>query len=227
MSMTVVADLIRSAMRELGALPSGESPSTAEYSDGVDDLNVMLQSWSSHESLLPRRSYSSFTVSTSGIEIGPGETLVTTGRVVKILGAVLRYGSGASAVDYPLEVKSFADYQKIKNKNVSGIPCQIFFNPGVLDAGTVYFDRVPDQSYTLLLDTLEQFGAYANESAAINLPAEYNAPIKWNLAVALSNQYLGLTPHIVAEAKRSKERLQHLNHGYLQMDSQPHADLVV
>lgn len=226
MSVTLVADIIRIAMRDLGALAAGDAPSADEYSDGVDDLNVMLQSWSADESLLPRRSYS-FTVSTSGIAIGVDETLDTTGRVLKILGATLRYGSGSSAVDWPLTVGQLGDYQKIQNKATTGVPCQIFLSPGVLDEGTVYFDRVPDQSYTLLLETLEQFGAYNDHSVAINLPAEYYAPLRYNLAVALSTQYPGLTPFIVAEAKRSKERLQYLNNGYLLGESMPSSSLVV
>lgn len=226
MSFSTVANLITSAMREMGALASGDVPSTTEYADGLDDLNVMLRSWSADESLLPRRSYS-FTVSTNGIAIGPSQALATTGRVLKLLGAVLRSGSGSSAVDYPLDIKQFPDYQRIQNKSATGMPVQVFLNPGVLSSGTLYFDRVPDQSYTLLLDTQEQFGSYSAVSDSINLPDEYHAALKWNLAVALSNQYPGLTPFIASEARRSKERVQYLNHGYLLMDTLPSCDLVV
>ncbi len=226
MSVELVADLIRQAMLELGAIASGDNPSDSEYDDGVDSINLMLQTFSGDESLLPRRSYE-FTVSTSGIPIGPASTLVTTGRVLKILAATLRYGTGANAVDYPLAVGQWPDYQRLQNKSVGGYPCAVFLNPGTLATGTIYFDRVPDAGYTLLLDTLELFGTYANESAAINLPGEYKPFLKWNLAVTLSNQYPGLTPFIASEARKSREAIQRLNHKYLMPEPMPLTCLVV
>lgn len=224
MSVTIVADMIRLCLRDLGALPPGDNPSTEEYDDALDDLNVMLESFSADESLLPRRSYN-FSVSTSGVAIGPSQTLSTTGRVVKLLGAAL--SSGSPAVDTPLAIGQFGDYQRIQNKTATGQPTQVFLNPGVLVYGTVYFDRVPDKTYSLLLETQEQFGNYANTGADLNLPDEYNSFLRFNLAVILSNQFGGLTPAIAAEARRSRERVQYLNHGYLQNASLPSSDLIV
>lgn len=224
MSVTMVADLIRLSMRELNAIASGDFPSADEYNDGLEDFNVMLSGYASDESLLPRHVYDNYSVNTTGILIGPGQTIDTDGRVLRILGAQLRTAGG----DYSLAIHEMPDYQRVRNKTQNGPPCAIFLNATTgTTSGTIYFDCIPDMTYTLLLETQELFPIYNAINDSINLGNEYLAMLKWNLTVELSNQYPGITPFIVSEAKRSKERVQYLNQGYAVSIPLPSSTLVV
>jgi len=224
MSVTKVGDLIRLALQELEVLSAGDNPSAEEYIDGVDWYNVMLRSWDADESLQPNLVSANFnTISgTASYTIGTGGAFNTT-RPLRITNAYVRW----LTVDTPLGIKGKADYNLIQNKTQTG-PVQVLYYVPSYPLGVIYFDRVPDQAYTIFCDMEVPVGDAADQNTTLAVSQEYHAALLYNLAIALAPGFkANLKPSTVALAKRSLERIQYQRHIAQAIDPMPIVDLVV
>lgn len=224
MSVTLAGDFVRLALQELEVLAAGDNPSQDEYTDGIDWLNVMLRNWSAEESLIPNLTSGSFATvaATATYTAGSAGTAFST-RPIRIVSAYVRWQS----VDTQLVVQGKADYNSIQNKTQAG-PVRVIYYVPSFPLGTIYFDRVPDQAYTIFCDIENPIGDYASENTAIAVAPEFHLPIIYNLAVALSPSYkVALRPSTVSLAKRTLERIQYQSHNAQAVQSRPNSELVV
>ena len=224
MSVTLAGDFVRLAMQELGVLAAGDNPNAADYTDAIDWLNVMLRNWDADESLIPNLTSSSFATvaATATYTAGTAGTAFST-RPVRIVNAYVRW----QGVDTQLVVQGKADYNSIQNKTQAG-PVRVLYYVPSFPLGTIYFDRVPDQAYTIFCDLVNPVGDYASENTAIAVSPEYHIAIVYNLAVLMAPSYrVVLGPSTVALAKRSLERVQYQHHNAQAVTSRPNSELVV
>lgn len=224
MSVALVGDLIRLSLQELGVLPAGDNPSQAEYTDGVDWLNVMLRSWGSDEDLVPNLVSGSFNTqaSVASYTVGTGGDFNTT-RPHRIINAYSSYQS----VDGPMEVQGKAEYNRIQNKAVTGRPCMLFYVP-TFPLARIYFDRVPDAVYTITCDMQVPIGDYADENSQLLVSPEYLSAMLYNLAKTLANSYrVVLTPFTAGEAKKTLDRVRYLRQVEQEQIVRPGVDLIV
>ena len=105
--MTTALGIITSAMRKIGAIGKGESPSADEAVDGLEMLNDLLASLSNDSLVVYARTFESFTLQggVSAYTIGSGATFSTV-RPVKIVSAYVRDGG----IDTPLEIVTDEQY---------------------------------------------------------------------------------------------------------------------
>jgi len=226
MSLSLVSDIIKGALRELEAIGAGESPSPDEYADAVDCLNAMLLNWQADESFVNNLALQTFTLTAGTVEytIGPTGDFVTLTRPLRILSAYITLDS----TDYPMEILGIGDYYKINNKDaVTGPPCYLFYQP-TGTVGTITLWPGPDTAYGLSIQVQPEFVPYANQDTALGVSTEWYDAMIYNLAVRLAPQFgVPLKPSTAAFAKRSLERVQYLKHVAQKITPTPSANLVV
>lgn len=209
--MTTALDLITLALKDLGALGIGQSVSADDTADALATLNMMLGQWQGerlsvfHEIDVVKQATGALSYT-----IGPGGDF-NTPRPTDIKAAFVRLASGATPVDYPVRIiRSREDYDRITVKNLTTLPDSVFYD-SAYPLGNLLWYPVPGAQYELhvtVLDTLPQF---ATPAAAVNLPPEYMAAIRYNLAFFLAPSYqidpsraLGM---LAANAKRVIKRM--------------------
>jgi len=123
-------EIIQSALRKLGVLAEGQTPSTQNYADGSMALNTVISQLRAVGMPLWARSEYTFTPTTNTYTIGTGMTL-STPFPVKLLQA-FRTDTGAKI---PLEIVAREDFNILPTSS-NGSPIKInyqsFVNYGII-----------------------------------------------------------------------------------------------
>jgi hypothetical protein len=178
--------LVKRALRLIGAVQTGESPTAVEQVDALEALNAMLDAWNAENLMLYSLAKETFTLQAGHDPhtVGSGGDLSTV-RPQKLEAGAVYVTSNSS--DYPVEVISQERYAAIPLKTTQGLPYQVYYD-GSFYLGNAYFYPVPDQAYTLTIykpGILSQVGA----STSFSLPPAYANAIVWNLAVELAAEW--------------------------------------
>ena len=182
--MTVL-DLIKSSLRLINALASGETPDANSANDARTALNVMLDSWH-NEGLLTLMEEQSFSVvsGTSVYSIGAGQTWAGN-KPLKIDTAVLL---DVHQKEYGLTEYRYSDFMRLYDKQQQGIPSVFAYKPGNA-TGVFYLHDTPNQSFTIKLLSHQAFTAYTDLNTEVVLPSGFEKALKYNLAVELIPEY--------------------------------------
>ncbi len=197
--------LINSALRAIGVLAKGETPSSDDSADALKALQFMLENWSATPIRLWFVTNENFAFAASPSTIGDGGTLNTV-RPERILTAYLRDSHGT---DVPLEIIEYAKWARISLKSLTGVPGYLFYAPEY-PLGKIYL--YPTGTGTLYIDSLKPLTDPTLVTSTVSFPPEYNAAIKWNLAVNLAPEYgKTVSEVIVALALSSLKALENKN----------------
>ena len=180
-------DAIKRSLRQLGVLDAGVDPTADDYAAGLVALNGMISSWSAGRNAIhaPTTITHTLTASTANYTIGAAGTIVVA-RPNKILTAFVR----ADTTDYPIEVFSVNDYQRIGDKTTEGIPYRLYIEMGYPTA-TIYLYYTPNDAYVLHLKLWAPLSTYATVGTSLGLPLEYEDAIVFNLSLRLHPEYPG------------------------------------
>ena len=205
-------DIIRGAMRLIGAVDPGEPLTAAEADDGLEALNEMLESWSNERLAVPQILQENFALvsGTASYTIGSGATFNTT-RPLDILSAFIR----DDGYDYPLRILDREEYDAITYKAASFQPEALYYQPSVAN-GIIYLHGVPAKTYSvtngLYINSMKQLQRFAALTTDIVLPPGYKRAIKYNLAPELAPEYNRKVPDaVLAIARESKAAIKRLN----------------
>ncbi len=209
MATTTAGDLVRKALQKLLVVGKQDTIASDEMEDGLDSLNLMLDSWRLERlSLVALTTYS--TALTSGqntFTIGPGGDFNTT-RPTKIENAFVRY----SQADYPMWLLNQAQWDAIPYKPVGGLPRRLFYNPQYPLGQINVFPYAQDGGYTLFIDYWGEIESFANIADAFVLPPGYARAIIYNLAIELAADYnKSPSPEVYRIAKKAKEAIRTVN----------------
>lgn len=205
------SDYIRGAMKEIGALAVGETPTAAELADGLLTLNGMLRSWSAKRLLVYYVTIESFNLAaaTASYAIGSGATW-NTARPVKIEGAFVRDSNGG---DHPVGIIGESRYRGLVLKSNGARPDRLWYNP-TYPTGTIYLFPTPAEVEALWLHSLKQFTAITSGmlTTDYSIPGEYEEAIRYNLAVRLAPGYRkSVSMELAALAGDSLDTIRALN----------------
>ena len=187
MAVSVVSDIIKQSMRKLGVLRSGKTPTNQEFSDYLDDLNVLLRGWSSQPGLQAVQ-YDRLFTWTAGVAsytIGPSGADFTNPRPLRFLNATFKDSS--SGVKYQATIIEKDQYDRTPLPLIQGIPSQLFCEYGLTN-WTLKPRFVPWTTMELALSTLEPLAEYTAVTNPIGLPIEYHAALIFNLALEISDE---------------------------------------
>lgn len=184
--------IIEGALRLLGATAQGESPTSTQYDEAADALNMMvkafetdgMQLWAIKEYSMP------MTDSVASYRIGLTQT-INTAKPLRIIQAY--FHNGTSNVDIPMIGLTRTQYNMLGNKTTEGYPVQYYYDPQI-SYGDLFLFPVPDANasavgnYVRLVyqRPFEDFDASTDEP---DFPQEWFEALKFNLALRLAPEY--------------------------------------
>ena len=206
--MNTVQELINAALRSLGELASGETPTTEESNDAFAALNHLLASWSTEGLFVPQLSLISHSLSGAGsYTIGTGGD-INAERPLAIRAAAVETSAGLSA---GLEIIDAQAWAAILDKSATGaLARQMYYNPS-RPLGVIYLWPRPTAGGTLRLHAMHPLPAFTSLGQTIDLPPGYVRALRYGLALELAPEF-GRDPAIVlAQAQAAKAALAELN----------------
>lgn len=191
------ADIIKRALRIIGAIGQGESPSTDATTEAAQALNEIVKEWNADGMQLWKYTTSTaitWTAATATISIGIGATIAQQAPL-RITQAFTR--NTASGNDTPLLLLSKQEYDILGNKSAAGAPSQLYYAPpgavATEQIGSITLYPVPDATwvaanslYVVGAKSIMDFDATADTA---DFPSFYYNSLAWALADQLSYEY--------------------------------------
>jgi hypothetical protein len=188
-------DIIKRALRLLGVLAQGESPTTDQTTEAAFALNLLVKAWQADGMpLWAIKQYNiPLTASTASYRIGIGQT-VNTPKPLKVLQAFNH--NSVSNVDIPMRLLTKDEYNMLGNKTSSGNPIQLYYDPQ-RDYGDLYVYPVPTStdvtSNVITLVYQRPFEDFDSATDNPDFPQEWYDAVAYGLACRLAPEY-GIDP---------------------------------
>ena len=197
-------DIVEGALRDLMVLPSGGTPTTAQYTDGRSLLNLILADWSAQLNMVYEDTLEELTIAsgTQTFSIGPSGDQ-TSNRPLKIIAANLKDSNNN---EYPLKCASDKQYNRFLYKGSTSIPQWIYLRKTMPNAN-IYFDCSTDKAYTLVLTSLKELTTFSDGTTDVALPNHYEYALRSNLKVRGAGMFGAakrLTPMDYKDAENAK-----------------------
>lgn len=207
--MAVVSTLIDRALRLIGEIGSGETPTDDEYSDAIISLNAMLESWRNEKLMCYAMQEETLTLSAgdSSYTLGPPGDSASTRPI-----AIERAWIVDSGNSYPVLAMNDAEYAAIPAKTTqSNWPDRFLFRP-TMSTATLIVYPVPDSTRTLKLLTRVVLSSIGDETVSIFAPPGWDKAISYNLAIELAPEYgASVPPAVLKGAAESLASIKRAN----------------
>lgn len=145
-------DIIKRALRLIGALAQGESPTTDQVTEAAVALNGLVKAWEADG--MPLWAIKERTIP---LVTNTNTYTLDTPKPLKVLQAW--YRNTTSNVDVPMRVITRDEYNRLGNKSSAGTPIQVYYEPR-RDDGVLHVFPTPS----------------ATDAANINIHIVYQAP---------------------------------------------------
>lgn len=214
--MSTALDSIKRAMRLIGVLSIGETPSDEESADGLESLNAMLDSFANDKQVIyaPTLDVIAWSPSVSSYTVGPTGTVVTVRPVTLLTSCYFDWGG----VSYPLTPITVDEYNSIPLKSLAtDVPQYIWCNPQFPDS-TITLFPTPTSAISVKLWSNKQLLNIPTLTTPLDLPPGYKDFIDFNLAERLAPEYEVQVPMSVAkQAMLTRKTIARTNFVPLQM----------
>lgn len=183
--------VITGALRKLGVLGSGNSPSTAQTNDAADALNAVVKAFQADGMPLWKISSQSFTTvdGTSSYTVGPSQT-VNCPKPLRVIQASYTPSGGHNT---PLNVENRYDFNDLPQASSEGTPITMYYQP-LRTTGTIKLWPTPDNSTTSITFHYQSpFEDMDSTSDDFDFPSEWIQALIYNLAWSLAPEY-GIPP---------------------------------
>ena len=194
--MATALDSIKRAMRLIGVLPVGETPSAEEAADALVALNSMLESFANDKQVIyaPTLDSINWAPNTSSYTVGPSGTIITDRPVSLLTSCYFVWGD----VSYALTPITVDEYNTIPLKVLNNtIPQFIWCNPTFPNSMITLYPT-PSAAITLKLWSTKVLQSFPTLTTNVDLPPGYKDFIDYNLAERLAPEYLVDVPVGVA-----------------------------
>jgi hypothetical protein len=204
--------VIDQSAKLIGVLASGMSLATEEYTDCLEKLNTLIESWDAEYLnifAMDRASWPLAANRTTPYTLGPSAADWNGPRPVSIRAAnVVTTGGVTSA----LKLITAEEWSAVLEKGaVSKMPKALYcdFAYPILN---IYLTPWSSQASALELFTWEKLTTYATIATAFDLPPSYQRALEFNLALDIAGMF-GKVPgqDLVMLAQQSKEVIRGLN----------------
>lgn len=175
--------LIESALRKLGVMAEGQTPSTQNYADGMMALNTVIAQLRAVGMPLWARTEFTFTPTVSAYTIGVGQTLDTP-FPVKLLQAFRTENNSK----IPLELIAREEYNILPIS--TGKPLKINYRPAI-NGGIVSLWPYPNASETAAVTLVytRPFQYFTTSTETLDFPEEWYNAVIYHLAVRLAPEW--------------------------------------
>ncbi len=207
-------DLISSALRLIGVLASGETPSAAEASDGLTILNQMLDSWNAERLAIfsVQRQVVVPAVLKQAYTVGPGGdfNIARPPRIERV--GVISLTNAVQPLELPVEMLTDVGWESIPVKNIfSSLPLKVWNDLG-FPFMTLSFWPIPNVQVNFALYIWAALAQFPDLVTDETFPPGYLKALRYNLAVDLAPEFGRELPAVVAaQAVDSKSKIKALN----------------
>lgn len=179
----IVADLIKDAYANLGAVDIEDGPTPAQYAQGLRVLNSMLGSWSTELALYGLvDEHFTLTQGKDVYTVGVGQDL-NTAWAYSIESAFIR---DSNSIDYQLQIISEGQYDQISDKTTGSRPEYLLYVPRGYPVGTATIFYVPDAAYELYWAAQKVIKEFTSVEDTVGIAPVYEEALRYNLSVRLA-----------------------------------------
>jgi hypothetical protein len=182
--------VIAAALRKLGVLPSGGTPTAAQLSDAGVSLNAIVKAFQADGMPLWKIVSKTFTVTagTSTYTAGPGLT-IDIPRPLKIIQAFVTQDGGSNV---PMNVYTRYDFNILPN-DAEGVPINLYYRLRDTSGVVQLWPTPTDSTTTITFSYQSPYEDMDSASDDFDFPSEWMNPIIYKLAWVLSPEY-GIPP---------------------------------
>jgi len=209
---TSAGDQINGAMRLIGMLAEGETPSAAASQDALSAFNQMIDSWNTERLSIFSTQDQVFTWP-SGIKnrtLGPSGDFV--GNRPVLIDDATYFRDAATNVSYGIKIINQQQYDGIAVKTVtSTYPQVLWINMSFPDI-EMYVYPVPLRSLEWHFISVEELHQPATLATTLSFPPGYLRAFRFNLACEIAAEFgVEPSPQVQRIAMTSKRNLKRIN----------------
>jgi hypothetical protein len=206
--MATAATIINDALKEIGVLAEGDTPTATMADDALRALNRLMESLSNEQAFAYTPSLISKALTSQvSITVGPTGDVVTD-RPIAVESAFV----DRSNLTYPVRVVNNQQWDSIVYKTSTGSNTEVIWYEPTMPNGIVHV-WPKCTGCTLNLRVINLVVSFATLSTTLSMPPGYEEALIKNLAVNIHPQYpaSNLSPLTIQAAKTSLKKLTRTN----------------
>lgn len=184
--------VITSAMRLIGAVASGETPTTDELNDGLSVLNDMIDGWNAESLMIfTNGNYQEFplTVGQQDYTMGLGGDFNTTRPAEIERMGIVSLNNPAQPLELPMAYLTQAQWASIPVKLINSTLPLAVYDDGGFPLRTLHFRYIPLIPCNVRVYSWTPLSYFYNLSNSYSFPPSYAKAIRYNLAVDLAAEF--------------------------------------
>jgi len=199
--------IISAALRTLGVIGAGDSPTPVDYQNCSEALNIYIKQ-------LQTKGLPLWKLDTVQVPMVVGQKIYTIGPTItsdvvtdKPLRVVMAFIRNPQNNDTVLQQMARQQYMQLGVKTSPGIPNQFYYDPKI-DTGYLYVFNVPSGSgYNIHLQVQMPIADVTNPTSTPQFPSEWFNCLKFGLADNISMEY-GASAQMRAELAQRAAKLE-------------------
>ncbi len=209
-------DIINSALRKIGALATGESPTSDESNDALLTLNDLVDSWNAQRLSIysTSRLVFNFTAGKGTYTYGTGGDF-NADRPVRIdRVSVISNSNPTQPLELPIAYLTVGEWQQTPVKNVpSSLPFRCYDDGSYPMRNLTFWPTPTDGTVQACLYPWSKLTSFADLVTTYNFPEGYARALKSNLALELAPEFgvQQINQAVVAIAAESLGKIKALN----------------
>jgi hypothetical protein len=188
----LVRDICNLALKNSGVLGTGQTAGPDMTNNAFMSLNAMIGQWAAKRWLIYHLvNVTKVSTGATSYTVGPAADFALAIRPTAIEAAFVSQNYGTpQQIDTPLTIlESREDYNRIAMKALVSFPYYLYYDQA-FPAGTMYPWPAPNATlYALTITVKMPLSAFTSLNQDINLPAEYQEALIYNLAVRMRVLY--------------------------------------
>jgi hypothetical protein len=210
--MTTANDQINGALRLLGVLAEGETPSAATSQDALTALNQMIDSWNTerlsvYATIDQVKTWLPNLISNT---LGPTGTLV--GQRPILIDDATYFRDPSNNISFGIKLINQQQYNGIAVKTVTSTYPQVMWVNMTYPDVEVYVYPVPTKPLEFHFVSVEPITNVSSLSTNITMPPGYLRAFKYNLALEIAAEFgINPNPQVSRIAMTSKRNLKRIN----------------
>jgi hypothetical protein len=209
---TTAADQINGALRLIGMLAEGETPSAATAQDSLSALNQMIDSWNTERLSVFSTQDQVFTWTPNQIHRTLGPTGNFVGNRPILLDDATYFKDPTNGISFGIKIINQQQYDGIAVKTVTSTYPQVIWINMDYPNIDMYVYPVPTKALEWHFISVTELTAPASLSTQLAFPPGYLRAFKYNLACEIANEFgVEPPPNVARIAMTSKRNLKRIN----------------
>jgi hypothetical protein len=209
---TTAGDQINAALRLIGQLAEGETPSAATSQDALAAMNQMIDSWNTDRLLV-------YTTETQEFLWPPGQETRTIGPTGDFVGNrpvfiddATYFKDASTNVSYGIKLINQQQYNGIALKDVTSTYPQVLYVNNTFPDMTMTVYPVPTTTLRFYIVSIQELTKPASLSTVLSFPPGYLRAFKYNLALEIANEFgVEPLPQVQRIAMDSRRKIKRVN----------------